>query len=240
MSGLPDESRLLAAMDATWAPAEMCRLGPWTIRRGLDGGKRVSAATTDMAVTESEIDAAEAAMRELSQVPIFMLRGGNGDLDAALAARGYRVVDPVLIYVAETAGIAAIRPEPLMAIPCEEPLALMQELWAENGISAARIAVMRRTKGPKTHLFSRFRDRPAGAAFVAIDGDIAMLHALVVIPEMRRAGLAHKLMGRAAIWAEENNARYLSVVTTGENLPAQKLFASLPMQVVGKYHYRMK
>lgn len=240
MSVLPDEPRLLAVMDATWAPAEMLTRGNWTIRRGLGGGKRVSAATTDMPVTGSDIDNAEACMRELSQKPIFMLRSGNADLDAALAERGYRVVDPVLIFAGKTEGIAAINPEPLIAIPCEEPLALMQELWAENGVNAARIAVMRRTKGPKTHLFSRFRDKPAGAGFVAIDNDIAMLHALMVIPEMRRAGLARKLVGRAAIWAEENNARHISAVTTGENLPAQKLFASLGMQVVGKYHYRMK
>lgn len=240
MSNLPDEPRLLTAMDATWVAAEMIPLGPWMLRRGLDGGKRVSAATSDGPVSDADIDAAEAAMRDMSQVPIFMLRGDNADLDAALAARGYRVVDPVLIFVAETSGIAAINPAPLLAIPCEEPLALMEELWAENGFNAARIAVMRRVTGPKTYIFSRFRDKPAGAAFVAIDGDTAMLHALAVIPEMRREGLAGKLMGRAAIWAEENGARYLSVVTTGENLPAQKLFASLQMQVVGKYHYRMK
>ncbi len=240
MTAMPDEARLLRAMDATWAPAEMIALGPWVLRRGLDGGKRVSAATTDKAVSGTEIVDAEAAMQAMGQQPIFMLRNGNGDLDAALDALGYRVVDPVLIFSAPSELIAKVDPKPLAAIPSEEPLALMREFWNHGGISDARIAVMSRTLGPKTYLFSRYSDRPAGAAFVAVDDEIAMLHALEVAPDFRRVGVARDVLGRAAIWGTEQGARFLSVVTTSENTPARQLFTGLGMQVAGKYHYRMK
>lgn len=227
-------------MDRTWSPAEMRVLGPWVLRRGLGGGKRVSAATTESDVSQDDILAAENGMAALGQQPIFMLTDGGERLDTNLAALGYRVVDPVLILVGGIAGVAAGAPPPLAAIPCAEPLAIMSEFWEANGISQARQAVMRRTSGPKTHIFARHGDRPAGATFVACDGNIAMLHALAVAPSLRRKGIAANVLARAAIWGMEQGAEYLSVVTTGENLPAQGLFTGAGMQVVGRYHYRMK
>ena len=38
---------LQAAMDATWPAAAMHRAGPWMLRNGAGGGKRVSAATAE-------------------------------------------------------------------------------------------------------------------------------------------------------------------------------------------------
>ena len=236
-----DSNRLFDAMDATWAAAEMSALGPWTLRLGKGGGKRVSAATTSQPVTPADISKAEAGMRAMGQPPLFMLRTGNEVLDQMLADQGYRVVDPVLIFAAPIADIAKVNPPPLAAIPGETPLAIMREIWARGGISAARLAVMDRTKGPKTYLFSRHSaDKPGGCAFVAVDGDIAMLHALEVVPAARRKGVGANLLGRAAIWGMEQGAKTFSLVTTSENLPAQKLFTGLGMRVVDKYHYRMK
>jgi len=240
MTNLPDESRLLRAMDKTWAPARTYRIAPWTFRKGADGGKRVSATTSDSPVTAADIDLAEAEMRRMGQPLLFQVRNSADPLDAQLEGRGYRIVDPVVMFVAPVDPVAGIESVPLNAIPSDEPLAMMEELWAANDIGAGRINVMRRTPKPKTHFFSRFKDAPAGCAFVAIDDDIAMLHALAVAPEFRRFGVARRIMGRAAIWARENGANTISVVTTGENLPAQGLFSGLGMRIVGKYHYRMK
>ncbi|HBN32635.1 MAG: GNAT family N-acetyltransferase [Rhodobacterales bacterium] len=241
MSDLPGEDRLARAMDVTWAPAETIEVGQWTLRCGKGGGKRVSAATTDSPVSDESIKTAESAMLDVGQPALFMLRNHNADLDKRLADLGYRVVDPVLIFTAPIDVVARIDPKPLTAIPGEQPLAIMCEIWARGGIGPARIDVMERTIGPKTYLFSRHDvDKPGGCAFVALDDEIAMLHALEVVPDARRSGVARNLLGRAAIWGMENGAKFISVVTTGGNLPAQKLFSSLGMQVVGKYHYRMK
>ena len=51
--------RLFAALAATWPPAEVRRLGGWTLRRDADAGNRVSAATLDG--PDGDIPAAEAA-----------------------------------------------------------------------------------------------------------------------------------------------------------------------------------
>ncbi len=241
MTQTAGNDRLFDALDATWAPAEVVTSGPWTLRRGAGGGKRVSAATAKVPVSEDELTMAENLMISMDQPPLFMIRGKADTLDGQLADRGYSIVDPTLLLTAPCAELAKVNPPPIAAIPGDEPLAIMAEIWAAGGIGPARLAVMRRTRGPKTYLFSRFdTDKPGGCAFVAVDGDIAMLHALEVVPMARRKGVGHNLLGRAAIWAMEQGATTFGVVTTGKNLPAQKLFTGLGMTIVDKYHYRMK
>ena len=44
--------------DGTWPAAAIKRLGPWTLRDGQGGGKRVSAATAEGPVQKTDIRAA--------------------------------------------------------------------------------------------------------------------------------------------------------------------------------------
>lgn len=231
---------LFAVADATWPAASTRKLGPWTIREGQGGGQRVSAATREGPL--ADIDAAEAAMADLGQSPLFMVRGEDAALDGALAARGYVVKDPVVIYSAAAASIASTPPPPVSTFTLWEPLTIMKELWAEGGIGPARLAVMGRVTGPKTAVLGRSQDRSqdraAGVAFVAIHGKTAMLHALEVTPKQRRQGTAVNIMRRAAQWALDHGANTLTLLVTEANAPARALYASLGMQVVGHYHYR--
>lgn len=237
----PSLDDLRIAYDATWAPAEMRRFGAWTLRRGNGGGKRVSAATLAAETfTAADIDAAEAEMLAMGQSRLFMVRAEDTALDADLAARGYDAIEPVVVQIAAMSDLPAIDPKPLDAIPCVEPLALMAEIWAEGGISAARLAVMAQTKGPKTHLLARVGDRPAGCAFVAIHNETAIIHALYVAPEYRRSGTARNILGRAALWSASHGATTFGALTLGENLPARHLFAGVGMRVVDNYLYRIK
>ncbi|MGG7645326.1 GNAT family N-acetyltransferase [Rhodovulum sp. YNF3179] len=236
----PDHARLFAALDATWPAAEFRRLGPWTLRRGDGGGKRVSAATAEGAVTGDDIDRAESAMRDMGQAPLFMIRRGDTALDGLLAERGYAVVDPVHVFLAPVATVAAAAPDPMACFTVETPLAIMRDMWAAGGIGPERLAVMARAQGPRTCLFARTHDRPAGVGFVAIHEDIAMLHALEVPEAFRRRGAARNILGRAAQWAQDHDAAWFSAVTTGENLPAQRLFSGLGLRSVDNYHYRTK
>ncbi|TCO73510.1 GNAT family N-acetyltransferase [Rhodovulum euryhalinum] len=231
--------RLFAAQEATWPPAAATRIGPWCIRDGQGGGKRVSAATAEGRVTEADIDAAETAMEGLGQPALFMVRPGDEALDALLAGRGYTVVDPVAVLAAPVARIAA-DPPPVTAFTVWEPLAIMDELWAENDIGPARRAVMARVNGPKTALLGRQNDRAAGAGFAAIHDGICFVHAMVVAPGHRRQGTAVNMMRAAAMWAQDQGATDLAVLVTEANGAARALYASLGLENVGQYHYRMK
>lgn len=226
---------LAEVMEATWPPASSWQFGPFTLRDGAGGGKRVSAASLDGSFTKADLDALEAAM----PAPLMLVRAGETALDAALDARGWQIVDPVVAYAAPVDRLAADLPR-LTAFPHWPPLEIARSVWAEGGIGPARIAVMERVQAPKAALLGRIDDRSAGVAFIACHGDEAMLHALEVRQSHRRQGLGKNLLHAAANWAAGQQAGRLSLVVTRQNAAARALYARLGMEVVGEYHYRMK
>ncbi len=229
------DSDYLAVMDATWPAATYRRLGPWRIRRGAGGGKRVSAASVAGDWTVPDIAQAVSGMQELGQSPLFLIRAQDRDLDDHLDAMGFQIIDPVLVYAAPVAHLADDAP----SYPHWPPLAITREIWAQAGIGPARLDVMARVP-EKTAILVRRQDRVAGVAFVAKAGNTAMLHALEVSPPHRRQGSAQNLLTSAAGWAQRQGADTLSLVVTVANSPARALYEKLGMSVVGGYHYRQK
>jgi GNAT superfamily N-acetyltransferase len=225
---------LAEVMEATWPPARSWRDGPFLMRDGAGGGKRVSAASLAGKWSEADLATLD-AMAE----PLVLIRETDADLDAALDARGWRIVDPVVAYAAPVTALQADLP-PLSAFAHWPPLQIARTIWDEAGIGPARLAVMDRVTGTKTALLARLGDRPAGVAFVACHGTDAMLHALEVRPALRRQGVGEILLRAAANWAAEAGASRLSLVVTTRNAAARALYARVQMQTVGQYHYRMK
>lgn len=239
---IPPATRLMAALEATWPPAETVEEAGWRLRRG-GGGGRVSAATRlhgAPAADPEAVTAAAAAMAAWGQTPRFQLREGEEALDALLAAEGYVLADETLLYVAEAAALCDEQPETARVIRGDRPIALIEEIWAAGGIDAARLAVMARAPGPKTYMIGRLGDRPAGVAFAAADGDIVMVHAVETLAAQRRKGAARMLMAAAARFAGECGARWLALAATERNVAAGTLYRRLGMGVAGGYHYRVK
>lgn len=237
MSLTPEE--LVSVAEATWPAATLTRMGPWAIRFGAGGGKRVSAATAEAPFGPADIALAEDAMLGLGQPRLFMIRNGEDALDAALQTRGYRVVDPVVAYAMP---LAALPPEPLPRLAGFDiwpPLAVQRDLWAECGIGPERLAVMERVTGPKTTIFGRAEDRPAGSAFIAVDKKVAMIHAIEVSPNLRRRQVGRNMLRHAGAWAQDQGAQTLSLLVTRANAAANALYSSLGMHIVGAYHYRI-
>lgn len=233
----PSAARLFAAMEATWPPARRWQQGPFTLRDGAGGGQRVSAATPDAGFTEAELDRAIAAM----PAPIFRIGPGAEaeELDRALAARCWRLHDPVALYLAPVARLAAEPPPRLSAFALWPPLAIMDDLWTDAGIGPERRAVMQRVTGAKAALLARSSDRCAGIGFAALYDDIALVHALHVVPAHRRHGAARNLMRGGARWADGEGANWLALAVTRQNAAANGLYASLGMEIVESYHYRI-
>ena len=225
---------LTRAMEATWPPARTWRVGPFRLRDGAGGGKRVSAATVAGEWNAAELAAAEAAMA----APLFIVGPQDGVLDGELEARGYRVVDPVLFYSCAVAGVEP--PAWFTAFPHWPPLQMARDLWAEAHIGPERLAVMARVAGPKVVILGRSDDRPVGVVFAALAGECVMVHALEVAQPMRRRGVAQALLRAAADWGRQGGAMELALVVTEANAGARALYEKLGMRVVGGYHYRQK
>ena len=231
---VPDSARIMGAIDATWAPAEMVERDGWTLRRGAGGGKRVSAASG-----QGDVALVETAMRDWGQQPMFRLIPEDEALDTELAARGYEVVDPVTLYAARAETLTGEQSHIAAAYRCAFRPAVMEEIWEAGGIGSARRAIMDRVSTPKCFLMSRADDTPAGAAFVAVDGEVAMIHAIEVFPHLRRQGAARLLIELAARLATEHGAGWLALAVTDANVPANALYQSLGMEAAGRYHYRV-
>jgi GNAT superfamily N-acetyltransferase len=229
----PSVQDLYAVCEATWPPARRWQESGWVLRNGAEGGKRVSAATR--ASANAKIAQAEAHM----DIPLFMIREGEHDLDTALEARGYQIVDPVNLYLCPIKTLADVKIPLVTAFAVWEPLAIMEEIWAQGGIDTARRAVMARAK-TKVGILSRLKDKPAGVAFAGLHNGTCMMHAIEVLPHQRRQGAAGWMMRKAAEWAAGLGAQHMSVLCTQENKAANALYISLGMHCVGQYHYRMK
>ena len=233
-------SKIHEVIDNTWPAYGRVKHGPWTLREGLGGGKRVSATTLDGFDKAPNITEAEDGMRAFDQTPIFMIREGDDDLDRNLARKGYEITGRSNIYTAPIKKFTKKDPPRLSVFEIWEPLQIQNDIWRKAGIDTTRIAVMHRTKGPKTSFFLRWGNRPAGSAFIGIHNNIAMLHALEILPQQRGKGVGTLAMYQAFNWAKSFDAHTLSVICTTENLAANALYASLHMQLVGGYHYRIK
>ena len=231
----PDAQRLLTALEATWPPAAQVSCAGWLLRDGAGGGKRVSAASP--LSPDADITQAESAMYARRQRPLFRLTEGDTALDTALAARGYTVLDPTLIYLVPVADLAR-KPGPLCLFPLWPPLAIMRDIWAAGGIGPGRLAVMKRASGPKTGLVARIDDRAAGVGFCALAGDIAMLHAVEVLPAHRRRGVGALILRGAAHWAGQAGAQWMALAVTQANTGACALYDGCGMTIAARYHYR--
>lgn len=226
-------------VEATWPPAGVTQSGAVTLREGQGGGSRVSAASAEGPLQAADLAAAEEAMRALGQVPLFMIREGQDDLDAQLGARGYQVKDPVNLWTCPAAQLTDVKIPRVTTFAMWEPLAICREIWEAGGIGPERQAIMARAAGPKTAILGRHDDKPAGAAFAAIHKGVAMVHAVEIVPFQRRKGMGAWIMRQAALWAADNGAGTLAVLCTKENEGANGLYASLGMQLAGGYHYRI-
>ncbi|WP_375254264.1 GNAT family N-acetyltransferase [Yoonia sp.] len=235
----PTKQMIYALIDGTWPACAKRAVGPWMVRVDGQGGNRVSATTAEGMVSDADIPTAEEAMKYVGQKPLFMLRDGDTALDQLLKARGYRSRDITNMYVAPVDLIATRRPPPVTTFEVWPPLATQVEIWKSGGVGQGRLDVMDRALQPKTTLLGRIDDTPAATGFVAKAADCAMIHALEVAREYRRKGLARHLTRAAAFWAKEQGASYLTLLTTQANTPANTLYASLGMTLVGQYHYRV-
>ncbi|WP_425099852.1 GNAT family N-acetyltransferase [Tropicibacter sp. S64] len=239
MDNRPTDDRLFATINATWPAAATVKAGPWLLREGRGGGKRVSAASAFGDWQEDDISAAEKAMQLMGQTPLFTLRPEDGKLDETLAEMGYTAVDATVIRLVRARDLTD-RPLPrVCAFTIWEPLAIMREIWEVGGIGEARQAIMERVSVPKTGIFGRVSDSPGGTAFCAIHDGICMLHALEILPHQRKKGLGGWMMRAAAFWAVANGAEWLAILVTKGNVGGNALYASLGMEIVGEYHYRM-
>lgn len=227
-----------SAFEASWPAAEYSESGAFRVGRGMGGGKRVASARAVASDWRSaDIDRAIAVHLGWDQPAIFRVLDGEEKLASALQSRGFHGHTRTRMMMASVSALTDLAVPPVTSFAVWPPLAIQQELWSEQGIGRERQAVMARVRLPKAALLGRIDDRAAAVGFIAAAGDIAVLHALEVLPAMRRKGLAGWMMREAAFWAEANGAKSILLAVTAENKPAVALYQKLGFSEVSAYRY---
>ncbi len=236
------DAALLQAFETSWPAAEYRDAGGYRIGRGLGGGGRISSARPlqgqDAASTSPEGIAAAVATHEgWDQTPLFRLWDGDADHARALSDAGLSARNPTLVMASPLAPLTDT-PTPLLTVfQIWPPLAVLAEIWQAGAITPARQAAMHRVNLPATTLLGRMDDHASAAAFAAVDGDVAMIHALEVEPRMRGRGLGGWMIREAAFWAQAQGATRLALAVTEANAPAVGLYRKLGFETVGRYSY---
>lgn len=231
------DAALSEAFEATWPAADYADAGGFRIGRAPGAGGRVNSARVAGDWSEADIDAASAVMRDWGQPLVFRVTNGDDRLRAALEARGFARRNPTAIMGCAISALTDREIPAVMAFAIWPPMAIQRDIWAAGNIKAARQQVMLRAPEPRTALLGRIKDRAAGAGFVAIHRDVAMVHALEVLPDWRRLGLAGWMMRRAAFWAAEQGAGRIGLAVSRGNKAAVGLYQSLGFDEVAGYAY---
>ncbi|MDO5611639.1 MAG: GNAT family N-acetyltransferase [Paracoccus sp. (in: a-proteobacteria)] len=231
------DTALAAAFDATWPAAEYARAGGFSVGRGMGGGGRVGSARATGPWTGDDITAAIQVQQGWDQPPQFRVGDDDQALAQALAARGLRRHTPTLILAAPVAALTGLAIPSVTTFTVWPPMAIQREIWSAGGIGPARRAIMQRAPQPKTAILGRTEDRAAGAAFAAVSDGVAMVHAVEVLPGLRRKGLAGWMMRQAAIWGTQQGASRIALAVGSGNGAALALYRGLGFAPAGGYAY---
>ena len=227
----PDAPRVMAAIQATWPAGEVRRVGPFDVPMDRDGTRRSRAARlAESEATERDVRAVEAARPD----GVFGTTEGDA-VEALLQAMGYAPEGHCLLMAGPVGEAPA--PPPVSGFAHWPPLAICEAMWEGHGNEAARRAPMARAPHPKTAVLVRAEARPAGVLFAALDGDVAVLHAVLTLPEMCRRGVGRIGMTHAARWAASHGALALALPVETGNAPAIALYESASLRPVGAYRY---
>nr|WP_170921046.1 GNAT family N-acetyltransferase [Enhydrobacter aerosaccus] len=163
------------------------------------------------------------------------------DVDATLAAQGYRRIDESYIQVASLDDRFAADPVVTIA-PAPSPkwlagFAALSPVAPHHRQTMARMLTA--IESPVGFAQVEQAGRLVGFALGVVDGDHVGLFDVLVAPEARRRGLARRLTQSIGAWGCQHGARfaYLQVVATNE--AALPLYATLGFKTVYSYAYRV-
>ncbi len=164
------------------------------------------------------------------------LDGAEDALCAALRAAGYRPEGASALMAGPVEPLLGDLP-PVSGIAHWPPLAICEAMWAAHGNGPASVAAAERAPGPKAAILLRGRDRASGALFVAVSGELAVLHMVLTLPDHRRQGVGALGLRHAAAFAHRNGAAHLALPVERDNAPALALYEAAGLRILGGYHY---
>lgn len=219
----------------------------WLLRHapGLTGRRVNSALPPLRRCSPADLDRVERFYRE-RDTPIAVQVSPaehHRDLDALLAARGYRFDSPVAVLTAATRTVAATAAPSLPVEVTGHAAPWLPAFAALYGrADSARIGeeVISRIASPAAYLSLHQDGRPVGIGLVVADTGWAGVFCMATHPGHRRRGVAAAVLRTGARWAADRgiDRLYLQVETANE--PALRLYTRAGFTRSHGYHYRLR
>ena len=171
------------------------------------------------------------------------------ELDAALAARGYRFYSPTDVQVADLTAILE-RTTPLRALPfvvevAEEFDPQWFSLYAtaegyDPRTAALRAAILERIEGTRAFVSLSTGGQPAAVGLGVAAGEWLGVFCMSTLPAFRRRGAASAILRTLAIWGSLYDARRAYLQVPVEKDAAHALYAGVGFATAYTYHYRIR
>jgi ribosomal protein S18 acetylase RimI-like enzyme len=238
---------------AAWPAAETQPLHGWLLRCHAGVTRRANSVWPNAAGQEWSLDEKLAAVEEFYRIRGLPARyqicpaAEPADLDAILAARGYRVDAPTSVQVAPLAVVVGqTRTSPELAVSIA---AAPDEEWFSTYCQAD--AITEREAGPRRDILRRI-GRRCGLTSARLNMDtIAVglgvlgggwlgLFCMGTRPEFRRRGAAGTVLHALAEWARQEGATDAYLQVMENNAGARALYARAGFRTLYGYHYREK
>jgi ribosomal protein S18 acetylase RimI-like enzyme len=228
-----------------WPALETSTTAGWVQRFSGGYTKRansINALEQEIEFNQSLGIALEAPYRTRNLPPIWRLTSlAPPEVDAALAAAGYRRIDDSLVQRCPLEERFA--PDPEVRIDTTPSAAWLAGFAELSPVAPAHRETMERMlrsiAAPVG--FARVEDdgQPVAFALGVVDDDHVGLFDVLVAPRARRRGLARRLTESVCAWGRMQGARfaYLQVVAT--NQAALPLYGALGFETVYSYGYRV-
>jgi N-acetylglutamate synthase len=244
---MPDRSRLArieAAAIRAWPALDTAHISGWLWRCSGGGFQRANSVSTLTfhGDVDSAIEEAERRYRARCAPIQFQVSDASAppDLDARLAARGYRVHDPCVTLarpvVPDVAGVPCVT---IAGDPTNEWLALYSSVITADRTSVAP-RILARVPAPRAFAVTHRANRPISTALGVADGDLCAIECVATVNDARRQGGAAEALAAIESWACRNGCRWLYLQTGVTNTPAMTLYSRLGFVEVGRYHYRVR
>lgn len=235
-------------VDQAWPALQRVDAGGWTLRAADGVTKR---ANSVLPLGEPEdlrtgIERAEKFYADRGLPCVFSVGGGaTPGLDAALRARGYRVVDPTLIMTARLApGEPGEREEPgepgekveLAEAPSQ---AWLDTWWSVDGrFGGDGLATAARILTGVPAVYASLGREAVGRGVV--QGEWFGIYSMAVLPHARRRGHGGKMLRALLSHARAQGTQRAYLVVVESNTAARSLYERQGFTVAGRYHYRVR
>ncbi len=231
---------------ACWPDLGHERLDGWLLRFAAGHTKRANSVNVlhgDEQGLERRIEEAERRYCGAGLRPVFRLTPlAESRLDAALAERGYGLVEPSLVKTAAMDQVAAVDPAVVLAEGPDD--SWLDGYAAASGLEAATRdalrAMLERIDGRPVYAMSSDEEGPLGFAMAVTHRGRVGFFDVLTLPRARRRGVARRIMQSLIAWSrEEAGARSMWIQVVEANAPARALYRSMGFATFYAYHYRV-